>query len=71
MYRFASDEDKLDLDELRARLRKMNDAELVSFGQAARYMCSAKANMGKPPRNVFVVQQEEATAEWKRRKNSK
>ena len=30
----------VDLDELRARLRKMSDADLRVFGKAARYMCS-------------------------------
>lgn len=35
MYRFATNEG-LDLDELRARLRKMTDEQLVRFGKAAR-----------------------------------
>jgi len=30
-------------------------------------MCSAKANAGKPPLEVFVVQLEEVIAEWRRR----
>ena len=61
MYRFARDED-VDLDELRTRLRRMSDEELLRFGKAARFMCSDKS-----PRQVFVVQLEEARAEWKRR----
>jgi len=60
--------DKVDLDELRVRLRKMSDAELLAFGKAARNMCSPAANMGKPPREVFVIQLREAREEWKRRK---
>jgi hypothetical protein len=44
----------------------MSDEARKQFGAAARYMCSAKANAGKPPREVFVVQLEEAIAEWRR-----
>ena len=36
----------LDVEGLRARLRKMSDKELLEFGKAARYMVSPKANMG-------------------------
>jgi hypothetical protein len=57
----------LDIDALRARLRKMSDKELREFGEAAKYMISPKANMGKPPLPAFVLQLEEARAEWRRR----
>jgi len=57
----------VDLDALRTRRRKMSDADLVKFGQAARYVCSPKANMGKPPGPEFVLQLNEARAEWVRR----
>lgn len=53
------------LDEIRARLRKMPDEELIKFGRAARYMCSPEANLGQPPREVFVVQLKEARADWR------
>lgn len=43
-------------NDLGARLRKMNDAELLRFGEAAKYMCSPQANGGKPPRESFVIQ---------------
>jgi hypothetical protein len=56
-----------DVESLRLRLRKMNDAELLRFGQAAKYMCSSEANKGKPPREEFVIQLREARAEWRRR----
>jgi hypothetical protein len=36
----------------------MTDEELVRFGKAARYMCQ-----DKHPRQVFVIQLEEAKAE--------
>jgi hypothetical protein len=67
MYRFATDQDSVDLEELRARLGKMTDRALIDFGKAAAYMCTPKANMGKPPRKPFVIQLEEARAEWRRR----
>jgi hypothetical protein len=57
----------LDVEGLRRRLRKMSDKELREFGKAARYMVSPTANMGKPPLPVFVLQLEEARAEWRRR----
>jgi hypothetical protein len=63
MYDFAGEE-KLDLEALRERLRRM---ELLRFGWAARYMCSPAANHGKEPRRVFVIQLREAEKEWCRR----
>ena len=57
----------LNVDDLRARLRKMSDEKLREFGEAARYMVSPKANMGKPPLPDYILQLEEATAEWHRR----
>jgi hypothetical protein len=59
--------ESFDIENLRSRVHTMNDAELLRFGQAAKYMCSPKANMGKPPRWEFVIQLEEARKEWKRR----
>jgi hypothetical protein len=56
-----------DIEKLRERLRKMTDEELREFGKAARYMVSPTANMGKPPLPAFVLQLEEARAEWRRR----
>ena len=56
-----------DVAQLRDRLGKMSDAELLRFGKAARYMTSPYANMGQPPREVFVIQLTEARAEFKRR----
>ena len=55
------------LEQLRARLRKMNDNELLRFGQATKYMCSPESNLGHSPRESFVIQLEEARKEWKRR----
>ena len=66
MYSFASDS-PLDLGALRSRLEAMDGAAFVSFGQAAAYMCGPRANMGKEPREEFVVQLREAREEWRRR----
>ena len=55
------------VEELRQRLRKMSDEKLREYGEASRYMCSPRAMLGKPPLPVYVIQLEEATAEWKRR----
>ena len=51
-----------ELEQLRNRLRKMTDAQLVSFGKAARSLCRDP----KCP-DTFKRQLEEARAEWKRR----
>jgi hypothetical protein len=59
--------DELDVTTLRQRLRKMSDEELVKFGKAARFMCSPGANLGQPPRKVFVIQLNKARCEWRRR----
>ena len=42
MYRFARDEE-IDLDKLRARLRRMSDEDLLRFGKATRFMCRDKS----------------------------
>ena len=60
--------EEFDIDGLRERLRKMTDAELLRSGKAARFMCSAGANFGKPPRECFVIQLRELRAEFRRRK---
>ena len=66
--RFKQDDDGV--TELRERLQKMNDTELIAFGKDAKYMCSPFANLGKPRRECFVIQLNEARAEWGRRKES-
>ena len=59
--------EELALAALRARLLKMDDAELERFGKASAYMCSPEANFGEPPPRKSVLQREEARAEWRRR----
>ena len=57
----------IDLDQLRDRLHRMNEAELSRFGRAAKFMTSPEVNIGKDPRPEFVIQLEEAREEWVRR----
>ena len=58
---------QINREEVRERLQRMSDEKLIEFGRACVYMCSPQANLGKPPREEFVVQLEEARAEWRRR----
>jgi hypothetical protein len=60
MYDLAG-ENGLDLEALRARLRRISERELLRFGRAARYVC------GKEPLQVFVIQLKQAVEEWHRR----
>jgi hypothetical protein len=58
----------VEVAKLRERLQRMDDAQLVEFGKAARYRCSPVANIGRPPLESFVIQLNEARAEWRRRR---
>ena len=51
-----------EIERLRARLRKMSDAELQQFGKAIRFMCR-----DENPRETFLTQLKEAQDEWWRR----
>ena len=51
-----------ELEQLRNRLRKMSDTQLVSFGEAARSLCRDPKCL-----EVFKRQLEEAKTEWRRR----
>lgn len=66
MYRFATNS-AVDVDVLRERLRRMTDEQLLGFGKAARYKCTPKANLGRPPLEPFLIQLREARAEWRLR----
>jgi len=70
MYKFATDS-PIDVEEFRARLKKMTDADLLRYGRAGRSLCSPEANFGKPPRETFVIQLKLCREEWKRRKAAK
>ena len=56
------------IEQVRERLRKMTDAQLLSFGKSAASVCKIVPFVNDPPPRAFVVQLEEARAEWRRRK---
>jgi hypothetical protein len=45
----------------------MSDADLLRFGCAVASLCGPGNQSGHPPRGVFVLQLQEARAEWERR----
>jgi hypothetical protein len=55
-----------DVEQIRARLRKMSDLELRKFGRSASVMADPKKNFGTP-NPAFQIQLDEARAEWRRR----
>ena len=59
--------EEFDIQSLQKRLREMSDEKLLQFGRDAKYMCTPDANLGQPPREVFVIQLKEAKLEWQRR----
>lgn len=54
-------------EELRAWIRKMNDADLMRFSRAAALKCTPMPNSNRPVREVFREQLRESRAEWRRR----
>src|SRR5215471_8183565 len=66
MYDFTADE-QVDREALRRRLQGMSDEQLIRFGAGARRMCSPGSYWGDAPRRAWVIQLEEAVAEWRRR----
>jgi hypothetical protein len=60
-------ETAFDVEALRARLRQMDDKALESFGKAAAFLCRPEQCRHGKPRDVFVIQLQEARAEWRRR----
>jgi hypothetical protein len=54
------------LENLRQRLRRLSDDELIQFEKLAALL-TPQANLGRPPREVFVIQLQEARKEWRRR----
>jgi hypothetical protein len=51
-----------ELEQLRARLRKMSDDDLIRFGKAARSLCRRRDCP-----DTFKRQLQEASVEWRRR----
>jgi hypothetical protein len=62
-------ESPVDLEELRSRLGKMTDAELIVFGKEMRELVYPLTYdyRGKPSVSAFSIQLREAQDEWRRR----
>jgi hypothetical protein len=56
--------EEFDIQSLQRRLREMSEEKLLQFGRDAKYMCSPCANLGQPPREVFVIQLKEAKLDF-------
>jgi hypothetical protein len=56
----------IQVEAVRARLPKMSDGDLLRFQRAAASLCRPEDQFGHPPRRVFVLQLQEARAEWRR-----
>jgi len=61
-YDFAKDA-PTDRTALRERLQRMSNKELWEYDNACKCICSPKANFGKPLKEEFVIQLEEARGE--------
>jgi hypothetical protein len=55
------------VEQLHTFLRGMSDDELLKFGKSAKSLCDPAKNSGRPPREIFVIQLQEARKEWRRR----
>jgi hypothetical protein len=53
--------------EIRERVRKMPDEELLRYGAICKSMCSTAANLDTPSLDAWTVQLQEARAEWRKR----
>jgi hypothetical protein len=59
--------DAENVEQIRKTIRRMSDSELLRYGTACKHMCSPEVNFGEPPPKAWVVQLQEARAEWRRR----
>jgi hypothetical protein len=53
--------------EIRERVRRMSDEELLRYGAICKSMCSTESNLDKPSLDAWIVQLQEARAEWRKR----
>jgi hypothetical protein len=62
-----------DVEEVRGRIQKMSDEELLMFGKQMRELVYpiTYAFNGLPTVSVFSIQLAEAREEWRRRKNDR
>jgi hypothetical protein len=54
------------IEQIRARLRKLTDAQLIELGRNCRELCDPNRCYGKP-NPAFQLKLEEARTEWRRR----
>jgi hypothetical protein len=66
MYGFT--QEHVDIEALRARLKRMDDRAFLSFGEAAAFLCRPEQCVHGKPREIFVIQLREAREEWRRRR---
>jgi hypothetical protein len=59
MYKFTRED--TDVEDLRRRLAKMTDEELLQYGKSAAFMA------GRSSRETWKIQLAECRAEWRRR----
>ena len=71
MYAFSQDDKEINLEELRHRLQRMDEEALKEFGRAAAFLCQPQQCAHGKPRDAFVIQLQEARAEWRRRSHAK
>ena len=60
---------EFDVQQFRAEIAKMSDAELISIGRSLRSLCHPR--IVSPNKSTFDIQLEECRAEWRRRHPSK
>jgi hypothetical protein len=58
---------EFNLENLRKRLQRVSGDGLIQFGKSCQELLTPQANLGRPPREVFVIQLQEARKEWRRR----
>jgi len=56
---------EFDVQQFRAEITKMSDAELISLGRSLRSLCYPR--VVAPNKSPFDIQLDECRAEWRRR----
>ena len=56
---------EFDVQQFRAEIAKMSDAELISLGRSLRSLCYPRTVA--PRKSAFDIQLDECRAEWRRR----
>jgi hypothetical protein len=59
--------DRENAAEIRERVRKMSDPELLRYGAVCKSMCSPETKLDTPSLDAWTVQLQEARAEWLKR----